>query len=293
MVMNDPSFDAEFTARHIDPDAALRSAAPADVWNFHDYPSWRDDVWRLVEGFADQVVLDVFVSSPPEFVVSDDMGWRESEVRRVRGVSIDVFDWMMDALESRYRTLRAVHGTRTSDVGSFYREGLRPLNPLHIQRQARDIFLSPAYPELTPTHLDRAIAAVGHENRAERLYFDCNESELVRHNGHYMLYGSEYLLAIAWHIEGERDYRQDLKRRGEPVVFPCDVPLSMLHPGSLRSFAGRAIEILFEELLELADWPSPTRGAAFSIRQTLKPDHIVGHYSPIVGRDAFATAPWP
>lgn len=155
------------------------------------------------------------------------------------------------------------------------------------------MFAVGATPELTPTHLDRAIAAVGHENRGERPYFDWNESELVRRNGHYMLYGSEYLLAIASHIEGERDYRQDLKRRGEPVVFLCEAPLSMLHPGSLRSFAGCAIEVLFEELLELADGPSPTRGAAFSISQPLKPNHIVGHYSPIVGRDAFATAPWP
>lgn len=287
------AFDADFASRRIDPDPARRPAAPADVWNFHDYASWRDDAWALVGTFADQAVQDAFVADPPEFVVSDDMSWLEDRVRQVHGASIDVFDLMMDALECRYRTLRAVHGTRTSNVGSFYREGLRPLDPLRVQQRARDIFLSPAYPELTEAHLDRAIVAVSHETRSDRVYFDCNETELVRRNGHYMLYGSEYLLAIASHIEGLRDYRPDMKRQGEAVVFLCDVPLSFLHPGALRSFAGRAIEILFEELMGEADGPSPTRGGAFSIRQTLTPDHIVGHYTPVVGRDPFAGAPWP
>lgn len=293
MTTTAPVFDAKFVSRRIDPNPLQRPAAPAEVWNFHNYPSWKADLWNLVETFADQAVIDAFLADPPEFVVSDDMSWLEDKVRKVHGVSIDVFDLMMNALQQRYRTLRAAHGTRTADVGSFYNEGIHPLQPLLVQRQARDRFLSSAYPELTQAHLDRAIAAVSHDTRADRVWFECNETELIRRNGHYMLYGSEYLLAIVAHIEGLRDYRPDLKRVGEPVVFLCDVPMSYLHPRSFRSFAGRAVEILFEEVLGETGGPSPTRGGAFSIRQTLTPKHIVGHYRPSVGRDAFAGAGWP
>lgn len=273
--------------RLIDPNPHARPAAPADVWDFHRYASWKDEVWALVETFADQAVQASFKADPPEYVVSDDLTWLEDRVRDVHSVSIDAMELMVEALQRRYRNLRAAHGSRPTDVAVLYREGLVPLDPARIHARAREIFLSVDYPEVTEVLLEQAIEGVGHVGRADRVWFECNETELVRRNGHYMLYGSEYLLAIAAHMDG-RDYRPELKRFGEPVVFICDVPLSWLHPGALRAFAGTAVEVLFEELMGETDGPSPTRGAGFSIRQTLPPDHIVGHYVPLVGRDPIA-----
>ena len=282
--------DSDFADRRIEPDPKRRSPAPGDVWNFHDYAGWRDEVWTLISNFADQAVQEAVVADPPEYVVSDDLGWLEAKILEVHGVSIDAFEAVMHALRSRYRSIRTAHGSRPTDVGSFYRHGLIPMDPARIQQQAWDIFMSPAYPELNEAMIAQAITDVGHEGRSDRVWFECNETELVRRNGHYMLYGSEYLLAISAHIEG-RDYRQDLKGIGEPVVFICDVPLSYLHEGAMRSFAGCAVEALFQELLGESDGPSPTRGCGFSIRRRLAPEHIVGHYRPIVGRDSFARNP--
>lgn len=285
--MNGEAIGVHATGERIDPDPKRRLPPQVDVWDFHNYDSWRDEVWSLVATFADAAVQAAIIADPPEYVVSDDLGWLEKKVLQVHGASIDAFGLMVNALRGRYRFIRAAHGSRTADIASFYNAGLLPMDPLRIQQQARDIFLSPAYPELTEVMLADAIAAVDHKGRSGRVWFECNETELVRRNGHYMLYGSEYLLAIAAHIEG-RNYRPELKRIGEPVVLICDVPIEFLHPNVQASFAGRAVEILFEDLVSGGNGPSPTRNMGFCIRRTLRPELIVGYYRPVVGRDAFA-----
>lgn len=110
----------------------------------------------------------------------------------------------------------------------------------------------------------------------------------LRDCSHYVLYGSEYLTAIAAHLGRFRDYRQALKAHGAPTVFVCDVPLSLMREGTLREFAGIALEVVFQELLDgNSDFPELWRGGAFSIRQPLSPDSIVGHCNPGALRDPF------
>jgi len=145
-------------------------------------------------------------------------------------------------LQERYRALRAVHGTRTSDLGTFYKGGLKRLQPEFFHDQAREIFLNGDYPELSEEKLQDAITAVGSELRSGRVYFEANENMLIDLCGHYMLYGSEYLICIAANLDGPRDYRQVLKTRGVPTLFICDVPLELLSERTLQEFAGDALE---------------------------------------------------
>lgn len=272
----------------INPVHDARPPAPEDVWNHRAYSTWREEIWKLIGDFADDQVRRTFLGKPPKYVVSDDLSWLDDIVYAIHGREVDSKALLSQRLRERYRALRAVHGTRTSELELFYREGLKPLVPGQFHSQARNIFLSGEYPELSEESLQAAIAAVGSDLRDGRVFFEANEEMLIAQAGHYMLYGSEYLIAIAAHLGDCRDYRQVLKKRGEPTLFICDVPLDLIGEGTLREFAGDALESVFQELLDGPDFePDRWRGAGFCIHKPLPPAHLMGHYHPVIKRDPF------
>lgn len=263
-----------------------RPPAPDHVWDFQSLPRWRDAAWGLVSHILDERVKGAFRRDPPRYVVGDDLGWLDAIVERVTGRVVDSKSLMAAMLAERFSALRAYHATSTHDVDGFYQDGLLPLAPDAVHARAREIFLGGGCPELRPEDLERAIASVGHGLREGRVFFEANETLLVEHCGHYLLYGGEYLTAIAASLPRHRDYRQALKGVGKPTVFVCDVPLADIGGSTLLEFAGMALEFLFQELLDGEEYAVDSyRGGGFSIRKPLAPGCLVGHYHPVGVRD--------
>lgn len=265
-----------------------RSTAPDRTWDYRAYETWRDEIWTLLAELVDDTVRSAFIADTPEYIVSDDLSWLDSIIRKVKHRDVDSKSFLVDKLRQRYGALRAVHGTRTADLARFYSEGLRPLDPAAAHEQARQIFLGGDFPELSEMDLTRSIGDVGTETREGRVYFEANEQMLIDFAGHYMLYGSEYLVAIAARLKGKgmRDYRQVLKTNGTPTLFVCDVPLQLIESRIISEFAGNALEMVFKELVDGASFrPDQHRGAGFWISEPLSPSCIVGHYHPVITRD--------
>lgn len=146
-----------------------RMAAPGHVWNWPVLSSWRASVWELLGDIVNNDVRRAFVDSPPEYVVCDDFSWLDEIILAVRGKQLDSAGLLTKWLRRRYRALRAVHGTRTADLDSFYQNGLLPLVLQAIHEQARRIFLGAAFPELSTADLETAALAVGPDLREGRL----------------------------------------------------------------------------------------------------------------------------
>lgn len=276
------------TSRLVAPLHAERLPAPSDVWDHRAYSTWRAEIWKLIDDFADVDVQRAFLGCPPEYVVGDDLSWLNDIVYAVHSDEIDSKALLSERLRGRYKAFRAVHGTRTADIEAFYRDGLLPMVPEVLHAQAREIFLNGQFPELTESTLQKAIETVGSDLREGRVWFEANEEMLIAQAGHYSLYGSEYVTAIAAHLKGVRDYRQVLKNSGQPTLFVCDVPLELISESTLREFAGDALESIFQELLDGPEFVRDRwRGAGFCIRKPLPVEHLVGHYHPNVRRDPF------
>lgn len=236
--------------------------------------------------FIGSDVKNAFRSNPPEYLVSDDLSWLDDFVQKVRGIHVDSKVELAERLIDRYRAIRACHGTSVPNIDSFYEHGFRPLAIEKFQVQAREIFLSGNYPELSEVNLKSAIESVEAAEREGRVYFEANEWYLKEMCGHYMLYGGEYLTALAAHLGGTRNYKRVLKGRFLPTLFVCDVPLGDLHPGTVAEFAGIALESIFREVLDGACYaPDKWCGYGFSIRVPLEPSCIVGHCHPTITRD--------
>jgi len=279
----------DYSHRLLPTQRSQRPAVPAHVWDLSEYRGWREEIWTLIEDFADARVRRAFLKNPPTYVVSDDLRWLDRIIAEARDIEIDSKAELADRLRKRFRALRCVHGTRTAELESFYGDGLKPMVPEMIHDQARAIYLSGDFPELAEIDLQRAIAQVGTNVRGGRLYFECNEKMLRRYAGHYMLYGSEYLVAIARNLPGLQDYANVLKTRGTPTLFVCDVPLDLVDHSVLMEFSGYALQCVFQELLEGEDFaPDPMLGAGFCIWKVLQPEHIVGHCHPEISYDPIA-----
>lgn len=266
--------------------ASERATAPVDVWDLDRHRTWHPVVWAMISDFAEAEVQKTFLRRPPKYLVSDDLSWLDSLVLEVHGHEVDSKQVLAHRLLRHYRAIRTCHGTSTHSLEAFYEQGLRPLALEEVHEQARQIFLSGQFPDLSETNLQNAIQAVGPETREGRIYFEANERFLKEMCGHYMLYGSEYLIALAANLGGIRDYRRVLKGRYAPTLLICDVPLEHLHTGTVAEFAGIALESVFQELIDGPTYaPDKWRGSAFSIRAPLDPSCIFGHCHPTITRD--------
>lgn len=269
---------------------ADRPVPPADVFVYPLVDSWRDRVWRMIADVATAEVRDQFVADPPEYVVSDDLSWLDDLILRVTGQTTDMRALEAERLSAEYRAFRAGHGTRTDDVGQFYREGLRLLRANDAEARARELWLGGQFPHATEAKLQAAIADIDARGQAGgregRLYFAADERNLITRlggSGHYLVYGGEYLFCLGIRLVDRWETKQVLKAVRRPTIFVCDIPMSMLRDSTIRNFGGSILEFLFSELVEdmEARALSPGAGSTLSLTCDLPPEYIVGHYHPV------------
>ena len=130
------------------------------------------------------------------------------------------FRGLLNTLPTVYDGVLAYHGCRPLDVGLYYTNGLARSSSSSLDIRAREIFSSGAFPDLTKDKVEAAIARLGSRDNG-RIFACLDRDHLIEQCGHYLIYGSERLCAIAANLcDGHiRDYRQVLKRFGTPTVF--------------------------------------------------------------------------
>lgn len=258
------------------------------VWEWQNLDTWIQEIWDLMSDILTDAVKADFLLRPPEYLVSDDLSWLDEIVLRVSGKTIDSRTVLSDRLQEHYHAIRAFHGARVTDVSTYKKEGLLPLNAEQFEAKAREIFVSDRFPEVTNEMVQVGIDIVGRDTREGRVYFDTSEEHLIRFCSHYMVYGSEFLTAIAANIPGPRNYRSYFKQIGTPTLFACDVPFIMIRGSTKNEFAGIALEAMFSSLTDEGYRHPPVgRGGGFWISAPLPPEYIVSQRHLQELRDPF------
>jgi len=178
-------------------------------------------------------------------------------------------------LRSEYCSIRAYHGARPLNVEAYYNSGILISDCDNLVCQARAVFASSAFPAFSPSEIDQAV------NSLPR-YVDgsvcvaLDDRQLVEWAGHYMIYGSEYIMAIAGclpPIQG-MNCQQYLKGIGAPTVFELEVPVSAVSDYELNALA---LSIGEEE--SVGEVPCNI-DFTFELHESLAPECIIGHYHP-------------
>ena len=263
------------------------------VLNWARHQDWREGIMGCAKSTWGQLVISAFLKNPPQHVSPGSLNWlfpyitnnpHEEPVR-------DADEVIVDALKSTWTHIRAFHGCITTDVKSYYNQGIKPLSLNDTNRYAHNYFVR-ACPRLNSRSIDRAIKHVGQDYDAsdERAFFALDCAHLLQHCGHYLIYGSEYLLALAGELTpmdslGDAcDLRWRLKGRGRPTVFACHLPIDRVEPGAVVELARLLVAETFKWLRNPAHVPL-SRRFGFPIGGSLEPEYIIKHFHPAVVRD--------
>lgn len=154
-------------------------------------------------------------------------------IRRVNGeLAVDA---IVPLLYSHFSHVRLFHGCRPVDVSAYYRDGLRRHGP-GILTQARRIFRAQGIPGAS---IEAAIADTDLRIDQDRVFLALDDRSLVKHTGHYMIYGSEAVMSVGAALirQGYRDAQTALTKIGRPTLLSCELPLSTLSRHSVRQLA--------------------------------------------------------
>lgn len=140
-------------------------------------------------------VIEQFLRRPPKFVVADDLSWIDEMILDVTKKKVDSRTLLSDRLVDHYSMIRAYHACCPTDLHSYRRDGVRLLNIETAHNFAREFFCGMA--EIAVDDVEAAIRKQDASLRENRIWFGLDDRMLTQCCGHYLLYGSEYIVAIA------------------------------------------------------------------------------------------------
>lgn len=158
---------------------------------------------------------------------------------------------------------------------------------LWMRKRANELPRASSCPTVSLSYLYRilkTLLSVQMESGATgTFYFSLDERFLVQECGHYLIYGSEYICAIAAGLQGTKgadyDYQQHLRRNGRPTVFVCHLPIDRITLSDRKVLVAALVD-------EIASDPSFKRSRSslcdfsFFLKSKLEPHRILEHRYP-------------
>jgi hypothetical protein len=251
------------------------------VLAWRDVSTWHPIAYRLANEMLSPEVVQELRTNPPR---SMDWHWREwlQQALDVAGSSktTEVLDDILNSFLNQFTHIRAFHGCRPVDVGSYYESGFLPTNIEQIRRVAKEIFLQPESGEEHKSALERAVQELVKGKREGQLYLVLDDM-LFEASPNYLIFGSEGLMIIASRlgtINGVHRY-DILRGRGTPTIFVCDLPISIIPSDRLYQTAATFIFQTLRGLGESGEEVVTVRNS-FRFDKALPPSIIVRHYHP-------------
>ncbi len=163
---------------------------------------------------------------------------------------------------NNYTHIRTYHGCRPVDLESYFVKGINAYHSKELLQIAADTFgLS-----------INSLMKYDSESKpfiSNQVYFSLFKQELLGESGHYLCYGSEYLLGIAVQLDKgvHGEFQKILSNIGIPTIFICDLPLNILSQ---------------QQKDLISNHYEPYNNSNFScwISDSLQPEYIVGHEHP-------------
>lgn len=243
------------------PDRA-RSVDDPGVLSWIDLVVWREPVLEALRDLVPRT------ASPQGF-----------RVRDLRGREVEAA--LCERLPGLFHSVRAYHAASPVDVASYYARGLRTLDCVEWDGWIRGFYLDGSFPELTADDVDGAIAEVHSDQRRGGLFLALDDRPFLHEDGHYLIYGSEYVMAVAAGLTRRRgrDYQRCLRGVGTPTVFACDVPLSLLPAPEIRHLCSTLLEGLVDHRRRRKG-PAREVDHTIALRAPLPARCTRGHYHP-------------
>lgn len=248
---------------------------------------WLMVIHKLLSDIINEAVVDKVRQNVPKYISHDDFLWLDLIIDDHYNCFYDIKEIINSRFRQHYAQIKAYHGCRPEDTNSYYNNGIVTLDPQKFNQLAYEVFCSKEI-NFDKKTVEDAIKKVGTNLREGRVFLALDEQLFVEECGHYLLYGSEYLIAIAAVLSEPSgiDYRQLLRQKGSPTVFICNVPIDLIKRNTLDELIGFVLQgwlqyVLYDEI------PSSQIDFTLTLYNDLSPENIIGHYHPDKIRDPF------
>lgn len=206
---------------------------------------------------------------------SDDMSWLPDWE--------DLVPEFVFCLAEYYTHLKAFHGCRPIALSSYYEHGLRGQDGDQLITLFRETFADVPTPDL-----DAAIAVLGDRSTRERgaIWLVSDDREMIEEYGHYLIQGSEFLMALAAQLGVSRlgeDYRFRLREHGVPTVLEIELPVVIVPSNNIEEVAKSVLSAWGQSVTTQGIGSSVS--PCYVIRRTIEAECIVGHVHPAKIRD--------
>ncbi|AJE54173.1 hypothetical protein [Paenibacillus polymyxa] len=175
-------------------------------------------------------------------------------------------DYSNQNLQKDYTHIRAYHGCCTTNIKSYYENGILAIEEDFARQNTVDLFSERISIEAVLNEFNKQWGKMNPIDKS--VWFTLTRKELLESCGHYLIYGSEFINAIA----AELNCQDTLRGKGQPTIFHCDVPISDI-----------PIEYTSDLLEYIQDGHYDNFG--FRIEHQLHPQNIVIHEHPSIVKD--------
>jgi hypothetical protein len=193
---------------------------------------------------------------------------------------VEIFQKFDELASSYYTHYRAYHACRPRSVKSFYENGFIGQNSNQLAKEFKDIFS-----DVDQVVLQSIIENCARRGELERgeICFATSPKNLVERDGHYLIYGSEYIQAMTRELCEKKisseDYMLRLKNYGRPTLFEVNVPQENIQSSQRIRFSGLLIAFWGKNILGVQDLIDYQ---CFSSHSDIPPENIMTHFHPAV-----------
>ncbi|WP_078201893.1 hypothetical protein [Cupriavidus necator] len=201
---------------------------------------------------------------------SDDLSWLPD--------SHDAVPEFVAALTGYYTHFKGFHGCRPLKLSSYYERGLIGQDSDALSNVFREIFA-----DVPKENVESAINKFAERRDRERgkMWLVGSDAHLINDCGHYLIQGSEFLMALAANLSpanGE-DYRFRLRNYGVPTVLEIDIPVELVpaeqHVEVAKMLLSEWGQLATRNHLGFGDIPP-----CYVVRSDIPRECIRGHYHP-------------
>lgn len=249
------------------------------VIDWKDRATWHSAVGAWLDAEAEKPVAAGLTVLGDQDLNWDDPAWLELLDGPLdydhRGLIGPMAEWLSD------HTLRVYHGGRVEDASCYQRNGLLRSSPEILDERVRQIVREEEGLAWMRPDLDRKLAEWPKRDRDNGWLHVCIDDRIQYDDcGHYLLYGSEWIMAFlgpsAWPA---------LRRRGVATMVVFNLALDQVSASCRGELAEALLQEWVHATVKRRDW-TPERDFTFSLQFDLPPQTYVGHSHPAVLTDA-------
>jgi len=228
---------------------------------------WRNrERIKITNNIMPNQILNDLKDSDIEYCVSDDLSWLPK--------NFDIILFKKNFL-TEFKAIKCFHACSPTNLQSYFKDGLTGGNHEKNIKIFNNVFT-----DVPKNYRQKAIEEMGRGDEIQKTYFLCESENLIKRDGNFLIYGSEYLNTLASKLSHQRfsaeDFRERLKGRGIPTIIEVDINFSFLNDYQINNIINSS----------LSDWGNYYLGnkqlgeLSIIVHEVLPASVIVNHWHP-------------